>query len=192
MHDRGRALRPRPCLRTPHCAPERTLYNVTLVPIVYTLPFSLGCSTLDASWIYSSTITTCYLLVRVPVRPEHDRAQSCAIALRSPASEKPSELKRNSPDMHPHRYSPDMHAVVQTRSPAAKPPRTWTKTTRKRAQEACPAVARGSSDRGLWAGGSAASPRFAEHITLVAGCGSCVRYRSTPSSGSCLSPAQKL
>eukprot|EP00964_Phaeocystis_antarctica_P075689 scaffold46736_cov60-Phaeocystis_antarctica.AAC.3 len=38
-----------------------------------------------------------YLLVRVPVRPEHDRAQSCAIALRSPASERPSDLNRNSP-----------------------------------------------------------------------------------------------
>eukprot|EP00964_Phaeocystis_antarctica_P067677 scaffold40957_cov63-Phaeocystis_antarctica.AAC.1 len=41
-----------------------------------------------------------YLLVRVPVRPEHDRAQSCAIALRSPASERPSDLNRYSPDIH--------------------------------------------------------------------------------------------
>ena len=37
-----------------------------------------------------------YLLVRVHVRPEHDRFQSCAIALRSPASERPSDLKPNS------------------------------------------------------------------------------------------------
>ena len=36
----------------------------------------------------------------VPVRPEHDRAQSCAIALRSPASERPSDLNRYSPDIH--------------------------------------------------------------------------------------------
>ena len=28
----------------------------------------------------------------LPVRPEHDRAQSCAIALRSPASERPSDI----------------------------------------------------------------------------------------------------
>eukprot|EP00964_Phaeocystis_antarctica_P099917 scaffold65675_cov85-Phaeocystis_antarctica.AAC.5 len=34
------------------------------------------------------------------VRPEHDRAQSCAIALRSPASERPSDLNRYSPDIH--------------------------------------------------------------------------------------------
>jgi len=40
-----------------------------------------------------------YLLVRVRVRPEHDRAQSCAIALRSPASERPSDLNRYSPDI---------------------------------------------------------------------------------------------
>eukprot|EP00964_Phaeocystis_antarctica_P098070 scaffold64123_cov54-Phaeocystis_antarctica.AAC.1 len=45
-----------------------------------------------------------YLLVRVPVRPEHDRAQSCAIALRSPASERPSD---------PNRYSPDIHQANQ-------------------------------------------------------------------------------
>eukprot|EP00964_Phaeocystis_antarctica_P005085 scaffold2780_cov23-Phaeocystis_antarctica.AAC.1 len=31
---------------------------------------------------------------QLPVRPEHDRVQSCAIALRSPASERPSDLKR--------------------------------------------------------------------------------------------------
>ena len=42
-----------------------------------------------------------YLLVRVHVRPEHDRVQSCAIALRSPASERSSDLKRYSPDIHP-------------------------------------------------------------------------------------------
>ena len=41
-----------------------------------------------------------YLLVRVRVRPEHDRVQSCAIALRSPASERSSDLKRYSPDIH--------------------------------------------------------------------------------------------
>ena len=33
-----------------------------------------------------------YLLVRVHVRPEHDRVQSCAIALRSPAPERSSDL----------------------------------------------------------------------------------------------------
>ena len=33
------------------------------------------------------------------VRPEHDQAQSCAIALRSPASERPSDLSRYSPDI---------------------------------------------------------------------------------------------
>merc|ERR1712166_658124 len=32
------------------------------------------------------------LTMELPVRPEHDRAQSCAIALRSPASERPSDL----------------------------------------------------------------------------------------------------
>eukprot|EP00964_Phaeocystis_antarctica_P036129 scaffold20650_cov74-Phaeocystis_antarctica.AAC.1 len=37
---------------------------------------------------------------QLPVRPEHDRAQSCAIALRSPASERPSDSKRYSPDIH--------------------------------------------------------------------------------------------
>ena len=36
----------------------------------------------------------------LPVRPEHDRVQSYAIALRSPASERPSDLNRYSPDMH--------------------------------------------------------------------------------------------
>ena len=48
---------------------------------------------LDASHyrflLYGSTQV---LLVRVRVRPEHDRAQSCAIALRSPASERPSDV----------------------------------------------------------------------------------------------------
>ena len=38
-----------------------------------------------------------YLLVRVPVRPEHDRVQSCAIALRSPASERLHEVHPNLP-----------------------------------------------------------------------------------------------
>ena len=33
-----------------------------------------------------------YLLVRIPVRPEHDRVQSYAITLRSPASERSSDL----------------------------------------------------------------------------------------------------
>jgi hypothetical protein len=41
-----------------------------------------------------------YLLVRVRVRPERHRAQSCAIALRSPAPERSSDLKRYSPDIH--------------------------------------------------------------------------------------------
>jgi hypothetical protein len=41
-----------------------------------------------------------YLLVRVRVRPELHRAQSCAIALRSPAPERSSDLKRYSPDIH--------------------------------------------------------------------------------------------
>ena len=40
-----------------------------------------------------------YLLVRVCVRPERRRAQSCAIALRSPAPERSSDLKRYSPDI---------------------------------------------------------------------------------------------
>ena len=46
-----------------------------------------------------------YLLVRLRVRPEHDRVQSCAIALRSPASERSSDLKRYSPDIHPRHHS---------------------------------------------------------------------------------------
>ena len=41
-----------------------------------------------------------YLLVRLRVWPERHLAQSCAIALRSPASERPSDLKRYSPDIH--------------------------------------------------------------------------------------------
>ena len=41
-----------------------------------------------------------YLLVRLRVRPERHRAQSCAIALRSPAPERSSDLKRYSPDIH--------------------------------------------------------------------------------------------
>ena len=40
-----------------------------------------------------------YLLVQVCVRPERRRAQSCAIALRSPAPERSSDLKRYSPDI---------------------------------------------------------------------------------------------
>eukprot|EP00964_Phaeocystis_antarctica_P135897 scaffold100291_cov61-Phaeocystis_antarctica.AAC.4 len=43
-----------------------------------------------------------YLLVRVTVRPEHDRAQSCAIALRSPASERPSDLNRSKQSITPN------------------------------------------------------------------------------------------
>ena len=43
-----------------------------------------------------------YLLVRLRVRPERHRAQSCAIALRSPAPERSSDLKPYSPDIHPH------------------------------------------------------------------------------------------
>eukprot|EP00964_Phaeocystis_antarctica_P064276 scaffold38652_cov42-Phaeocystis_antarctica.AAC.1 len=34
------------------------------------------------------------------VRPEHDRAQSCAIALRSPASERPSAWAYSPPKTH--------------------------------------------------------------------------------------------
>jgi hypothetical protein len=41
-----------------------------------------------------------FLLVRLRVWPERHLAQSCAIALRSPASERPSDLKRYSPDIH--------------------------------------------------------------------------------------------
>eukprot|EP00964_Phaeocystis_antarctica_P077289 scaffold47932_cov30-Phaeocystis_antarctica.AAC.1 len=37
---------------------------------------------------------------QLPVRPEHDRVQSCAIALRSPACERPSDPNRYSPDIH--------------------------------------------------------------------------------------------
>ena len=40
-----------------------------------------------------------YLLVRLRVRPERHRAQSCAIALRSPAPERSSDRKRYSPDI---------------------------------------------------------------------------------------------
>jgi hypothetical protein len=42
-----------------------------------------------------------YLLVRLRVRPERHRAQSCVIALRSPAPERSSEYFRYSPDIHP-------------------------------------------------------------------------------------------
>ena len=41
-----------------------------------------------------------FLLVRLRVWPERHLAQSCAIALRSPVSERPSDLKRYSPDIH--------------------------------------------------------------------------------------------
>eukprot|EP00964_Phaeocystis_antarctica_P144267 scaffold110018_cov69-Phaeocystis_antarctica.AAC.6 len=41
------------------------------------------------------------LVTTLRVRPEHDRAQSRAIALRSPASERPSDHNRYSPDIHP-------------------------------------------------------------------------------------------
>ena len=41
-----------------------------------------------------------YLLVGLPVRPVGHQAQSCAIALRSPASEQSSDLTRMSPDFH--------------------------------------------------------------------------------------------
>eukprot|EP00964_Phaeocystis_antarctica_P089844 scaffold57397_cov71-Phaeocystis_antarctica.AAC.1 len=47
----------------------------------------------------------------LPVRPEHDRAQSCAIALRSPASERPSDANR---------YSPDIHRAARARSAALR------------------------------------------------------------------------
>ena len=60
---------------------------------------------LDAVCVYfiSTLCLLYYLLVRLRVRPEHDRVQSCAIALRSPASERSSDLiKRYSPDK---RYS---------------------------------------------------------------------------------------
>jgi hypothetical protein len=56
-----------------------------------------------------------YLLVRVRVRPERHRAQSCAIALRSPAPERSSRHLHQilpSPSGHPllsgGRYSPDI------------------------------------------------------------------------------------
>ena len=54
-----------------------------------------------------------YLLVRLRVRPEHDRVQSCAIALRSPASERSPDLKRYSPDIHSpgSRRAPNMLVV---------------------------------------------------------------------------------
>eukprot|EP00964_Phaeocystis_antarctica_P069733 scaffold42406_cov59-Phaeocystis_antarctica.AAC.2 len=44
----------------------------------------------------------------------HDRVQSCGIALRSPASERPSDLNR---------YSPDMHAKQTHTQRAASPAR---------------------------------------------------------------------
>ena len=47
------------------------------------------------------------------VRPEHDRAQSCAIGLRSPASERPSHVI----SYHRDRYSPDIHRTPELPSP---------------------------------------------------------------------------
>ena len=44
-------------------------------------------------------------LVRLRVRPERHRAQSCTIALRSPAPERSSDLKRYSPDIHARNFS---------------------------------------------------------------------------------------
>ena len=41
-----------------------------------------------------------YPPVQLLVRPERHRAQSCAIALRSPASERSPDLNRYSPDIH--------------------------------------------------------------------------------------------
>ena len=51
-----------------------------------------------------------YLLVRLPVRPVDHQAQSLAIALRSPATERSSEI----------RYSPDIHTsgTVAAKTPA--------------------------------------------------------------------------
>ena len=53
---------------------------------------------------------------QLPVRPEHDRVQSCAIALRSPASERPSDLNRYSPDIH------DWRNTTSDRSPDSTTP----------------------------------------------------------------------
>jgi hypothetical protein len=50
--------------------------------------------------IYGNERLHTYLLVRLRVRPERHRAQSCAIALRPPAPERSSDLKRYSPDIH--------------------------------------------------------------------------------------------
>ena len=46
----------------------------------------------NSRYFYGQRRGLLYLLVGLRVRPEHHRAQSCAIALRSPASERPSDL----------------------------------------------------------------------------------------------------
>ena len=55
--------------------------------------------------IYGNERLHTYLLVRLRVRPERHRAQSCAIALRSPAPERSSDLKRYSQIFTSHRHS---------------------------------------------------------------------------------------
>ena len=57
-----------------------------------------------------------YLLVRVRVRPEHDRVQSCAIALRSPTSKRSPDEKRYSPDIHASRHNHRGGALCGTRA----------------------------------------------------------------------------
>ena len=63
-----------------------------------------------------------YLLVGLPVRPVGHQAQSCAIALRSPASERSSDLTRISPEFHIKPYTTTYstqyclnHSLVHTR-----------------------------------------------------------------------------
>jgi hypothetical protein len=69
-----------------------------------------------------------YLLVRVRVRPERHRAQSCAIALRSPAPERSSDRSGAGSDIHQNSSPQLLHASGRTISDPnddALPPFAW-------------------------------------------------------------------
>ena len=72
-----------------------------------------------------------YLLVRLRVRPERHRAQSCTIALPSPAPDPACAIFT--------RYSPHAISIARRDPPRAAPPCTAAEARRKRRRRCCPA-----------------------------------------------------